>query len=46
MVFDFVLVILVSDKSALCIGENDMESKLSMLFKKDLYSVAMNLVQS
>lgn len=46
MVFDFVLVILVSEKSALCIGEKDMESKLGMLFKKDLYYVAMNLVQS
>ncbi|KAI4383215.1 hypothetical protein MLD38_009081 [Melastoma candidum] len=40
-----ILLILV-DKSVLCIGEKDMESKLDMLFKKNLYTVAINLVQS
>lgn len=36
----------MKDKSAICIGEKDMESKLDMLFKKNLYTVAINLVQS
>uniref|UniRef100_A0A1J3I679 Vacuolar protein sorting-associated protein 11 homolog n=1 Tax=Noccaea caerulescens TaxID=107243 RepID=A0A1J3I679_NOCCA len=40
-------VILISaDKSLLCVTEKDMESKLDMLFKKNLYTVAINLVQS
>ncbi|KAG6406954.1 hypothetical protein SASPL_129933 [Salvia splendens] len=34
------------DKSALLVVEKDMESKLDMLFKKNLYPVAINLVQS
>lgn len=40
------IVLIWTDKSALCIGEKDMESKLDMLFKKNLYTVAINLVQS
>lgn len=40
------IMLIMSDKSALCIGEKDMESKLDMLFKKNLYTVAINLVQS
>lgn len=40
------IILIMHDKSALCIGEKDMESKLDMLFKKNLYSVAINLVQS
>ncbi|VFQ96102.1 unnamed protein product [Cuscuta campestris] len=40
------IVLIMEDKSALCIGEKDMESKLDMLFKKNLYTVAINLVQS
>ncbi|GAB2285198.1 Vacuolar protein sorting-associated protein 11 [Dionaea muscipula] len=40
------VILIMSDKSALCVGEKDMESKLDMLFKKNLYTVAINLVQS
>lgn len=40
------IILVLNDKSALCIGEKDMESKLDMLFKKNLYTVAINLVQS
>ncbi|CAA2965918.1 vacuolar -sorting-associated 11 homolog [Olea europaea subsp. europaea] len=40
------IVLIMADKSALFIVEKDMESKLDMLFKKNLYSVAINLVQS
>ncbi|KAJ4827545.1 Vacuolar protein sorting-associated protein 11 [Turnera subulata] len=40
------IILVLADKSALCIGEKDMESKLDMLFKKNLYTVAINLVQS
>ncbi|KAL8144386.1 hypothetical protein V2J09_017418 [Rumex salicifolius] len=40
------IILLMSDKSALCVGEKDMESKLDLLFKKNLYTVAINLVQS
>lgn len=40
------IILIMSDKTALCIGEKDMESKLDMLFKKNLYTVAINLVQS
>lgn len=40
------ITLILEDKSALCIGEKDMESKLDMLFKKNLYTVAINLVQS
>ncbi|CAH2052435.1 unnamed protein product [Thlaspi arvense] len=39
-------IILITDKSLLCVTEKDMESKLDMLFKKNLYTVAINLVQS
>lgn len=40
------IILVMTDKSVLCIGEKDMESKLDMLFKKNLYTVAINLVQS
>ncbi|KAK9077398.1 hypothetical protein SSX86_005735 [Deinandra increscens subsp. villosa] len=40
------ILLIMNDKSAICIGEKDMESKLDMLFKKNLYTVAINLVQS
>ncbi|KAI3755658.1 hypothetical protein L1987_55463 [Smallanthus sonchifolius] len=40
------ILLIMKDKSAICIGEKDMESKLDMLFKKNLYTVAINLVQS
>lgn len=40
------IILIMADKSVLCIGEKDMESKLDMLFKKNLYTVAINLVQS
>ncbi|GAV78365.1 Clathrin domain-containing protein/VPS11_C domain-containing protein [Cephalotus follicularis] len=40
------IILIMTDKSALYIGEKDMESKLDMLFKKNLYPVAINLVQS
>ncbi|EOA29826.1 hypothetical protein CARUB_v10012921mg [Capsella rubella] len=40
------VILITSDKSLLCITEKDMESKLDMLFKKNLYTVAINLVQS
>ncbi|GAB4859345.1 Vacuolar protein sorting-associated protein 11 [Ancistrocladus abbreviatus] len=40
------IILIMTDKSALCIGEKDMESKLDLLYKKNLYTVAINLVQS
>lgn len=40
------IILIMADKSVLCIGEKDMESKLDMLFKKNLYPVAINIVQS
>ncbi|PIN17534.1 Vacuolar assembly/sorting protein PEP5/VPS11 [Handroanthus impetiginosus] len=40
------IVLIMADKSALFIVEKDMESKLDMLFKKNLYIVAINLVQT
>lgn len=40
------IILIMKDKSALSIGEKDMESKLDMLFKKNLYTVAINLVQT
>lgn len=40
------IILIKADKSLLCITEKDMESKLDMLFKKNLYTVAINLVQS
>lgn len=40
------IILIMADKTSLCIGEKDMESKLDMLFKKSLYTVAINLVQS
>ncbi|KAK9084651.1 hypothetical protein Sjap_025062 [Stephania japonica] len=40
------IILIMSDKSVLCVGEKDMESKLDMLFKKNLYTVAINLVHS
>ncbi|XP_021845729.1 vacuolar protein-sorting-associated protein 11 homolog [Spinacia oleracea] len=40
------IILIMADKSAVCVGEKDMESKLDVLFKKNLYSVAINLVQT
>lgn len=40
------IILITKDRKILCIGEKDMESKLDMLFKKNLYTVAVNLVQS
>ncbi|KAL8477946.1 hypothetical protein ACS0TY_030013 [Phlomoides rotata] len=40
------ILLIMADKSALFIVEKDMESKLDMLFKKNLYPVAINLVKS
>ncbi|CAA3028221.1 vacuolar -sorting-associated 11 homolog [Olea europaea subsp. europaea] len=40
------IILIMEDKSTLFIVEKDMESKLDMLFKKNLYSVAINLVQN
>ncbi|VVA98335.1 unnamed protein product [Arabis nemorensis] len=40
------IILITADKSLLCVTEKDMESKLDMLFKKNLYTVAINLVQS
>lgn len=40
------IILVMNDRKVLCIGEKDMESKLDMLFKKNLYTVAVNLVQS
>lgn len=40
------IILIMADKSVLCVGEKDMESKLDVLFKKNLYTVAINLVQS
>nr|XP_010942636.1 vacuolar protein-sorting-associated protein 11 homolog [Elaeis guineensis] len=40
------IILIMSDRKILCIAEKDMESKLDMLFKKNLYTVAINLVQS
>ncbi|KAL2932889.1 Vacuolar protein-sorting-associated protein 11-like protein [Bienertia sinuspersici] len=40
------IILVMADKSAICVGEKDMESKLDVLFKKNLYSVAINLVQT
>lgn len=40
------IILVMTDKSILSVGEKDMESKLDVLFKKNLYSVAINLVQT
>ncbi|KAM7503746.1 hypothetical protein LguiB_002650 [Lonicera macranthoides] len=40
------IILIMTNKSALCIGEKDMQSKLDMLFKKNLYTVAINIVHS
>ncbi|MCO5583009.1 hypothetical protein L7F22_036915 [Adiantum nelumboides] len=40
------IIILTDDHKVVCLGEKDMESKLEMLFRKSLYTVAINLVQS
>ncbi|KAH7422083.1 hypothetical protein KP509_13G089700 [Ceratopteris richardii] len=40
------VIILTDDHKVVCLGEKDMESKLEMLFRKSLYTVAINLVQS
>ncbi|KAL6554481.1 Vacuolar protein sorting-associated protein 11 [Orobanche minor] len=39
------ILLIMEDKSAVFIVEKDMESKLDMLFKKNLYPVAINLVR-
>lgn len=40
------ITVLTKDQKILCVAEKDMGSKLAMLFKKNLYTVAINLVQS
>ncbi|KAI3881210.1 hypothetical protein MKX03_015915 [Papaver bracteatum] len=40
------VILIMSDRTVISVGEKDMESKLDMLFKKNLYTVAINLVQS
>ncbi|KAL3646072.1 Vacuolar protein sorting-associated protein 11 [Castilleja foliolosa] len=40
------IVLVMQDNSALFFVEKDMESKLDLLFKKNLYPVAINLVRS
>lgn len=40
------IILIMNDRKVLFIGEKDMESKLDMLFKKNLYNVAINLVHS
>ncbi|ONK75987.1 uncharacterized protein A4U43_C03F22650 [Asparagus officinalis] len=40
------IILIMNDRKVLCLGEKDMESKLDMLFKKNLYPTAVNLVQS
>ena len=40
------IILLTSDHKFLCIGEKDMEGKLDMLYKKNLYTIAINLVQN
>ncbi|XP_078435860.1 vacuolar protein sorting 11 isoform X2 [Wolffia australiana] len=40
------IVLIMTDRKISCVGEKDMESKLDMLFKKNLYTVAVNLIQS
>lgn len=40
------IILIMTDRKVLFIGEKDMESKLDMLFKKNLYNVAINLVHS
>ncbi|KAL6570476.1 Vacuolar protein sorting-associated protein 11 [Orobanche gracilis] len=39
------ILLIMEDKSAVFFVEKDMESKLDMLFKKNLYPVAINLVR-
>ncbi|CAM6101360.1 unnamed protein product [Calypogeia fissa] len=41
-----IITIITKDQKVLCVAEKDMGSKLSILFKKNLYTVAINLVQS
>ncbi|KAL3633629.1 Vacuolar protein sorting-associated protein 11 [Castilleja foliolosa] len=40
------IVLVMQDKSALFVVEKDMESKLDLLFRKNIYPVAINLVRS
>jgi tetratricopeptide (TPR) repeat protein len=40
------IILLTNDQQTLCIAEKDMGSKLDMLFRKSLYTVAINLVQN
>ncbi|KAG0579722.1 hypothetical protein KC19_4G119500 [Ceratodon purpureus] len=40
------IILLTQDQQISCIAEKDMGSKLDMLFRKSLYTVAINLVQS
>ncbi|KAJ6811689.1 vacuolar protein-sorting-associated protein 11-like protein [Iris pallida] len=40
------IILIMNNRRVLSIGERDMESKLDMLFKKNLYTVAINLVQT
>lgn len=40
------ITVLTQDQQILCIAEKDMGSKLDMLFRKSLYTIAINLVQN
>ena len=40
------ITLLTEDQRVLCIGEKDMGSKLDMLFRKNLYTIAINLVSA
>lgn len=38
------IILLTQDQKILCIAEKDMGSKLDMLFRRSLYTIAINLV--
>jgi hypothetical protein len=40
------IILLTQDQQILCIAEKDMGSKLDMLFRRSLYTVAINLVST
>lgn len=40
------IILLTNDQQTLCIAEKDMGSKLDMLFRRSLYTIAINLVSA